>query len=286
MQQNTLMAVIDPTRDDQIALAKAQQIAATTGAAVHAFCCCYLPAEAMGQYSSKAEAKQATLADIRSKLESLTAPLRQQNIPVTTEAYWNERWYESVIQACARSGADLLIKSTRPHSRLQRALSATSDYVMLRQAPCPVLLVRSEKPWRQRRILAAVTLEQEDREHELLNTAIVTRAQRLARSAGAELHLVSASPEVANLAQILKLLDDDAGGDSQTLIGNRYGVPAEQVHLEQGQARTVIAEAVKRLAPDVLVMGTTARRGLTGVLLGNTAEKVLDAVDVDTLVVS
>ena len=286
MQQNAILAVIDPTRDDQIALSKAQQIAAKTGARVHAFCCCYLQAEKMGDYGSKSEAKQATLDNARKKLSALTTPLEQQGIAVSTECYWNERWYESVVQACARSGATLLIKSTRPHTRLKRAVSKTSDYVMLRNAPCPVLLVRSDQPWQQGKVLAAVTLEREDREHELLNSAIVTQAQHLVQLTGAELHLVSATPEIPNLAQVLRLLEEEAESDNNALVAKRFGVEPEHVHLQHGQAKSVIIDTVKQLQPDVLIMGTTARRGIGGVLLGNTAEKVLDEVEIDTLTVS
>jgi universal stress protein E len=47
----------------------------------------------------------------------------------------------------------------------------------------------------------------------------------------------------------------------------------------------MIREAVNHLDPDLLVMGTISRAGLAGVLIGSTAERLLDRVDCSILAV-
>ena len=46
-----------------------------------------------------------------------------------------------------------------------------------------------------------------------------------------------------------------------------------------------VLEAEKRLAPDVVVLGTISRAGIPGLLVGNTAERLLGILDCSLVVV-
>jgi nucleotide-binding universal stress UspA family protein len=65
------------------------------------------------------------------------------------------------------------------------------------------------------------------------------------------------------------------------------GVTAEHVtiHLTRGDAAAVIGELAAELRPSVVVMGTLARSGIAGLLIGNTAEVVLGSLDTGVLAV-
>ena len=58
-----------------------------------------------------------------------------------------------------------------------------------------------------------------------------------------------------------------------------------QKYLRHGPAEQVVPELVNEYQIDLLVMGTVARSGLNGVLIGNTAERVLDEVPCSVLAV-
>lgn len=60
---------------------------------------------------------------------------------------------------------------------------------------------------------------------------------------------------------------------------------APRFHLRKGAATKVIPETAKELQADVLVMGTLARRGIAGLLIGNTAETILEQVQCSVLAV-
>ena len=55
--------------------------------------------------------------------------------------------------------------------------------------------------------------------------------------------------------------------------------------LKRGSPRKVIAAQAEKLQPDVLVMGTIARTGVPGFIIGNTAEDILNSVDCSVLTV-
>jgi len=58
-----------------------------------------------------------------------------------------------------------------------------------------------------------------------------------------------------------------------------------EVFLLKGEAGTLITELVQAKAIDLIVMGTVSRAGVSGLLIGNTAEKVLHQVDCSVLTV-
>ena len=58
----------------------------------------------------------------------------------------------------------------------------------------------------------------------------------------------------------------------------------DHVQLLQGPAHKVIPRHVKRTEASMLVMGSVARMGILGLLVGNTAEQILEQVDCSVLV--
>lgn len=284
MVPTTLFVVIDPTTDSQRALKRAEQLAVDTSARLHLFCCEYQ--EDLSQFNSRKDAKHDVLQRTRELLESLAAPLRKEGLAVTTEAYWNQDWQSSIIRAASRIGADLILKSSQYHSYLQRHLQRTSDFTLLRKATCAVLLVHDDQPWVEQRLLAAVTLDTDDPEHDLLNNEIITEAQRLAKSTQSQLHCVTAIDPAADLADVLKLLEDDTLTSHEDKISERFGIAPERVHIERGQADEVISHTARDLRVDAVIIGTVARKGVKAMLLGNTAEKILDRLEMDLLVVN
>ena len=58
-----------------------------------------------------------------------------------------------------------------------------------------------------------------------------------------------------------------------------------QSHLVKGDADVVISELVSEKQADLLVMGTIARTGIPGVIVGNTAERLLPQIPCSVLAV-
>jgi universal stress protein E len=58
-----------------------------------------------------------------------------------------------------------------------------------------------------------------------------------------------------------------------------------EAYLLKGEAGVLIPELAQAKAVDLIVMGTVSRTGVAGLLIGNTAEKVLRRVDCSVLTV-
>jgi nucleotide-binding universal stress UspA family protein len=69
------------------------------------------------------------------------------------------------------------------------------------------------------------------------------------------------------------------------LEANDFGVDNWSLRIKEGGPVEAIMEAIKEVAPDLLVIGTHGRTGLIKVLLGSVTESILRSVDVDVFAV-
>lgn len=282
MSNDTLFVIIDPTQDQHPALVRAVDIVKQMGGHLHIFCCDYRTD--IGAFASKSDAKRQTLQQASAMVNQLIAPLKQQGISVASEVVWNQYWDQSAVHAAARVGADLLITS----KVLASVAAKRSEHYLLRNSSCPVLLVKSNQSQALQTVLAAVAIEAGDNEHDALNNRIVSTANRICRATGAELHLVTALVGTLDVAGILDLpLDEDEEIANDTaLIEKRFGVSFNRIHAQSGAPDKVIIDTAKRLQAQLAVIGTHGRKGIKGVLIGNTAEKILKQLDIDILVIN
>jgi universal stress protein E len=64
-----------------------------------------------------------------------------------------------------------------------------------------------------------------------------------------------------------------------------YDRLSPRLHLPKGPAKTMIPTSAARLSADLVVMGTVARTGISGFIIGNTAEAILDQLTCSVLAV-
>ena len=95
----------------------------------------------------------------------------------------------------------------------------------------------------------------------------------LAKSYGADFHVVN--------AYIDSLLYPDRGR-----LAKHTGLSQSNTHVEQGYTDEVISRVAKKIDADVVIIGTLGQTGLTKTRRGNTAERVISALDVDVVVVN
>jgi universal stress protein E len=95
----------------------------------------------------------------------------------------------------------------------------------------------------------------------------------LADNYGADFHVVN--------AYIDSLLYPDRGR-----LAKHTGLNQKNTHVVKGYTDEVIAKVAKKIDADVVVIGTLGQTGLTKTRRGNTAERVISAVDVDVVVVN
>mgnify|MGYP003381348755 CR=1 FL=1 len=267
MQIGKILVVYDPTTNTQPALARAALIAEREKVTVHIFSCIYTE---LGKSGEAAAQRKKLLSAQQEIVAAAAAPLIEKGIEVTTEIEWDEDWYQAVVSASINNHADVVLKASHRHSATQRLLKPSSDRTLIRQCPCPVLLVKGAVNRDARKVLAAIDARGEKDSYKQLNENILNFCQRFMQTNNAELHFVNAH----------KGLSDRP--DKGSLV-RACGVAADNVHIKMGDPDKVILEVAKSLNVNLIVIGNSARSGLAALINTNTAEKILDEMDCDLL---
>jgi universal stress protein E len=189
-----------------------------------------------------------------------------------------------VLHSVAKSGCDLVIKSSFHHSKAKRFFSKTSDYTLMRYCSCPILFTHQSQEWGSDKILACVDLESDDPQHTRLNNVIIRNARAVAEIIGMDLCIASVYKKAIDESRFpIKV---DAPHDVDKEFARLYGIEPENMYLRQAAVNETLIELCKEIDPSILIIGSIARTGISGKLIGNTAEKLLDAVDADVLTVN
>ncbi|USD67262.1 universal stress protein [Vibrio sp. SCSIO 43136] len=199
----------------------------------------------------------------------------------------------TMIQEVMHNRYDLLIKEAEPVSDGVDGFKAI-DMTLLRKCPCPVWLHRPvDKPRNKRRVAVAIDPTIKETEQYLLTMRLLELARSIADSCDSRLHVISCCEhylehylaeqtwiqvEEEALAsriaqaqydhkQALDRLILDSGIRGDIVVHHVHGKPDEQIPL-----------SVEQHDIDVLVMGTIARTGIAGLVIGNTAENVFQSI--------
>ncbi|MEJ2058607.1 MAG: universal stress protein, partial [Desulfofustis sp.] len=81
------------------------------------------------------------------------------------------------------------------------------------------------------------------------------------------------------------MVDERRSSLVEILKTNHIDFQDHQVHVWEGGSSDVILKAISELDIDVVVMGSVARSGIPGLLIGNKAEKLLGSINCTVLTV-
>lgn len=221
-------------------------------------------------------------------LHNLRSDLEQQGFSVSTEQAWHASTHKTIIATQRAQGCSLVIKQHVTDNPLIKALLAPEDWKLLRYCPCPVLMVKTARPWTGGTILAAVDVGSEDVEHRVLHSGIVGHGYDIAQLAGATLHMMSAHPyPMLSASDTMLQLKESIQAyyrEQCQRLQEEFLISDERLHIEEGPPDVMIPYRAHKLEAALTVIGSVARTGLSGALIGNTAEMILDALDSDILV--
>ena len=225
----------------------------------------------------------------RNGLRRLIEPYEEKVAEINASVLWEKNAARGILSQL--EGVDFLIKPISRHQGLIDRLHAPLDWALTRAAPCPVLI--SKKAWKEPNVVLAA-LDAGDESHQTLNRAILATAADLSRILGCDLQVVSAYPSLGQSVSELQVATDydgikaDMRETRQALINdlvNELEAPVTEVHLLEGHARDAIPALANEMNAVLTVLGTAARRGLSQLILGNTAEAIIGSVEGDLVTV-
>ncbi|HEY0942617.1 MAG TPA: universal stress protein [Steroidobacter sp.] len=280
----TLLVVInDPFSKHQPALTKAMALSARSGAKLVLFNSFMIPQPVNDvPMTSRPQIIASATRQRRERMEELI-----QNAGVRGAkciAAWDYPAHEAIVRQVAKTKPDLVITASHRHGRLARWLLANTDWELIRQCPCPVWFVRSPEMVAEPNILVAVDPFHEHDKPAALDERLVQTARVVADQFGGRASLVHAC-QVPDGARAVRSLVVARAKQAVQDLASRHGIAAEACDVRVGAPEDVIPSIERRIAADLLVMGAVSRSIDAHPVIGNTAERVIDRVSCDLLVI-
>jgi nucleotide-binding universal stress UspA family protein len=307
-----IVCVIDPEHPSDVVIRRAVALAADNRAVLTLVAVVPALADAIGNPfggPGAADLQDTAIAGARQPLEDIVER-DTADVTVDVRVLIGTPFLE-IIREVLRYSHDLLLKAPEDPAWTGR-LFGSEDMHLLRKCPCPVWLVRQGAPVPFRRILATVNVDDDYPGPERpirhqLNVKILELASSLALSDAAELHVVHCWQFIGEGAlrgpflhrpqtEIDRFVDRARRQHARgldALVNSVVGplragpdtCPDPSTHLVKGPAASEIPALAKSLDADLIVMGTVARTGIAGLLMGNTAEEILGEIGCSVLAV-
>jgi universal stress protein E len=294
-----LVAVKDPAARSTPALAKAAQLARALDARLLLFHALvdpvYIDAPDVQALSLPRFESDRRSAVVR-RLEGAAARLARHGVRVSTAVEWDFPAHEAILRQAERFGADLIVAEAHPTRHTASWLLRFTDWELMRQSAVPVLLVKTAKPYRRPRVLAAVDPTHAFAKPAKLDAEILRCAGALSEALRGTLHAVHAFnplPVGIDAAEWsgpdnLQALTDAIAARARASVDHELRstkIPPDRRHVLGRHPSDAISAVVREIDCGLLVMGAISRSGLKRLVLGDTAERILDAVKSDVLVV-
>lgn len=259
------------------------KLTAGLGAELEVFHCIYDPDVARpGRFGTRGpqEDIHEFIERRRQQLEINAARLRGHGLSVRTSIRWDYPAHEGIVRQVLRHRPDLLIAGTTSARHLQ--LTRT-DFKLIETCPCPVLFMKTRRPYSDVVVAAAVDPALAHHKPAALDLAILDSASRVRDALSARLLMFHARAEHEHAGREIEAGDES---DSQLRrLAARYEVPRQRVHLLDGHPADALPRLAERHKTDIVVLGAAARSPLKRALIGHTAERVLETLESDVLVV-
>lgn len=265
-----ILVVINPKKEEQVALNKAISLA-----------------ERLGSTITVLVRKKYAIPKLLEQLNKKLTVATKQGISAVVEISEETSLLRAIVRSQYDKGFGWLVKE--PHSpSLSDHVFISEDWKLLRCSRCPVFMVHAENHWEDGSpLLFCVNANPKDSKHQELNARVLKVGLLLAKVGNGQRHLVSAYPSLMQSGsgkdQVPKLLEAQYRTACLKML-IKHEIPDNQIHIDQGPPELLIPQVAVKIQAKLVVLGTVARSGLQGILLGNTAEQILSRLKTDILV--
>ena len=210
---------------------------------------------------------------------------------IESATIWHKDEYQGIIDAAVDCEADIIIKASHQPQGIDAVVHTPGDWNLLRHSPVPVMMVKPQAWQHQPLVLAAIDALHEDQGP--LNRKILTEAYQIATILNGDLDIVVAHPFVQpwigpntvpiDFEKVRTEVEKEIRSTVKTLADGE-DVKYRYLTIVEGSTAGAVGHQVDKSGAEILVLGTVARDGIKGLVLGNTSEAILYHVQCDVAV--
>lgn len=232
----------------------------------------------------------------RSSLQKIVATLKKNGVRANFKVVTGKEFIE-IIRMVLRNKHDLVLKKAGIDDGFLKRAFGNEDMQLMRNCPCPVLLIKPKVRKDHPLILAAVDPDPVNSTRDAINKLILDYTLSIEQSfEKCEIHFIHA-------------------WDINEGVLSRYGGQAEKkamsyrerqhrrelvdgfldkykwdnnkpkIHILKGSPKKLIPKLANDLDAGLVIMGTVCRTGIPGLIIGNTAETVMNKLNCSILAI-
>lgn len=262
---------------------------------VHVIALPYAPA--VSRRAALRQAAQDIVEDGKKRLGKLAASAALRGIRTSATVTWDYPAAEGLVRQALKHRPQLLLMESHRHSRLARPFLSNTDWELIRNCPCPVWL---SKPGRTRidgPVVAAVDPMHAHAKPAVLDFAIVEQALRVAGQPKRVLMCHAYSfptqpPVIDGAIEAYWILSEQEVQRHEAMLrdelrrlADRTRIPEGNRIVAAGDPALVLPRLVRKHRASLVVMGAVSRSAIGRLFIGHTAERLVDRLDCDVLVV-
>jgi universal stress protein E len=275
---------------------RAREIAEALGHEL--FICCLLDDAALppalpGRRERVLRIRKKLLTRCKNALESVLDEMNATGVVARGYVKTADSVTAAVLELVERKSPSLVMICRRPHTRFEEAILSGDDFAIIRSCPAPVWVVNPAKGPGDK-IVGAVDRPEPQGNGASLDQEILENVSKLARKLGKENHALHTFGQ-AGLSRPIEHPTEDPDDDMGTSFydrrmrriidfGEAHGVPREWVHIHEGKLVSALEEMSEPMNADLIVIGARSRGRLRRMLSGSAAERIVQRVKTDVLV--
>jgi universal stress protein E len=301
--RHILVAIGDVRRAPRSELRKAGALARAARATVELFHAIDEPdpGRSFPETASRAEVERhrdAIVEKYRRRLERFARDASLRGVTVRSTAVWDYPPHAAVIRRALATRSGLVIAAARGHRFGARLLLRNTDWELIRHCPVPLLLVKSPRTYRRPLILAAVDPRHTHARPADLDARLLQTSGEIARLLHGSLQvfhaympLVTVQPMVAAAAPLVMMPPEAEEAHTQQVkrvigqLADKAGIARARCHIRMGEVADQLSAFARRSGTAIVVMGAVSRSAITRLFIGNAAERTLDRLNCDILIV-
>jgi universal stress protein E len=297
--RSTIMVAISAMDSSALPLLrKALQLARQRSASLELLHVIALPyGPVLGANTSVRQAVRDAVKEAEKKLEKLATSAKVRGLSVRKTVVWDYPASDAIVRQVLRRRPALLLAESQRHSRLSRVILSNTDWDLIRNCPCPLLLSKRSKWPKRPNVLAALDPFHAHAKPAALDDAILTHAVSIAgngrRVRACHAHVMSQLLVIEGVHEpywVTMPPSEQKAFDSRLRAAleretRRHAIPDANVLTVREAPENGLPRLAKKMRADVVIMGAVSRTGLKRLFIGNTAERVIDAIDADVLIV-
>ena len=301
--RHILVAIADVERAPRIELRKAGVLARAARATVELFHAIAEPdpERSFPETATEEEVEQqrgAIVDKYRRRLEGFARDPSLRGVTVRCTAVWDYPPHEAIIRRALAAHSGLVIATARGHGLGARLFLRNTDWELIRHCPVPLLLVKSSRAYRRPLVLAAVDPYHARAKPADLDARLLQAGGEIARLLHGSLQvfhaympLVSVQPMAMAAAPIVMLPPEAEEAHTEQVmrticqLADKARIPRNRCHVRMGEVAESLSAFARRSGAAIVVMGAVSRSAIMRWFIGNTAERTLDRLSCDALIV-